>query len=400
MVLPRLAPRLRAIRSHRRLRGQALVETALLLPLLLILLLGAIDLGRAFFGWVNLHQAARIGANYAATHPQMSLRPTEQAEFADLINRDVAAINCAMGAAPAPTYTDPVGNPVNPPGLGDYAHLQLDCEFSLVNPMATLLFNGPITMRADAAFPVREGCVNCVGGTPAVPPSPAEQCRLVPNMINMSVAGARAAWHSAGFDVANFDDAGAADTATVVAAPVTQDEDTPCTGSYALFWSSVTITPRTPEPPTSETCVTVPNLIGLEVGEAEQIWEVDFEGEFTSDTTDPLRRVVSQITDPASEPGYTCAEPETTITVVTGPPWPEPPPPSCLVPRLGGKTRDAGEEEWVDAGFLRGNFSPANGGFTIQSQSLVGGSYAVCSASITVSAGNQGGGGGGGGPRP
>ncbi|CAN5198787.1 hypothetical protein BH23CHL9_BH23CHL9_04030 [soil metagenome] len=53
----------------RTTRGQGLVELALILPLLLLLLLGAIDFGRVFFGWVAVTNASRVGANYAATHP-------------------------------------------------------------------------------------------------------------------------------------------------------------------------------------------------------------------------------------------------------------------------------------------------------------------------------------------
>ena len=43
-------------------RGQAMVEFALVLPLLALLLVVAIDFGRVFFGWVSLTNAARVGA--------------------------------------------------------------------------------------------------------------------------------------------------------------------------------------------------------------------------------------------------------------------------------------------------------------------------------------------------
>src|SRR3989337_47922 len=75
-------------------RGQALVETALLIPILLILLLGAIDFGRLFFGWVNLHQAARIGANFASTHPSTATDADDQDDLVQLIQGDAAALNC------------------------------------------------------------------------------------------------------------------------------------------------------------------------------------------------------------------------------------------------------------------------------------------------------------------
>jgi Flp pilus assembly protein TadG len=48
--------------SHQARRGQSLVELALLLPLLALLLLGAIDLGRAFFAYNRLTNAVEAGA--------------------------------------------------------------------------------------------------------------------------------------------------------------------------------------------------------------------------------------------------------------------------------------------------------------------------------------------------
>jgi len=50
--------------SVKRRRGQALVEVALTLPLLLLLILGAMDFGRMFYTKIILTNAAREGANY------------------------------------------------------------------------------------------------------------------------------------------------------------------------------------------------------------------------------------------------------------------------------------------------------------------------------------------------
>ena len=47
-----------------------MVEFALVLPVLLVVLLFAVDFGRAFYSWVILQNAARIGANFAALNPE------------------------------------------------------------------------------------------------------------------------------------------------------------------------------------------------------------------------------------------------------------------------------------------------------------------------------------------
>ena len=49
--------------------GQSLVEFALLLPLLLLLVIGAMDIGRIFYYKMVLTNAAREGANYLAYYP-------------------------------------------------------------------------------------------------------------------------------------------------------------------------------------------------------------------------------------------------------------------------------------------------------------------------------------------
>jgi Flp pilus assembly protein TadG len=48
--------------------GQALVELALGLPLVLLLIFGVLELGRAFFTKIALTNAAREGANYLVYH--------------------------------------------------------------------------------------------------------------------------------------------------------------------------------------------------------------------------------------------------------------------------------------------------------------------------------------------
>lgn len=50
-------------------KGQSLVELALTLTLVLTLLAGAVDLGRAFFSYTALRDAAQEGALFGSIHP-------------------------------------------------------------------------------------------------------------------------------------------------------------------------------------------------------------------------------------------------------------------------------------------------------------------------------------------
>ncbi len=59
----------RIIQLHRREQGQSITEMAIMLPVLVLLIVGAIDLGRAFFAYVGITNAAREGARFGMDNP-------------------------------------------------------------------------------------------------------------------------------------------------------------------------------------------------------------------------------------------------------------------------------------------------------------------------------------------
>lgn len=56
-------------KSNQNERGQSLVELAITLVVILILLAGIVDLGRAFFAYMSLRDAAQEAALYGSTEP-------------------------------------------------------------------------------------------------------------------------------------------------------------------------------------------------------------------------------------------------------------------------------------------------------------------------------------------
>jgi Flp pilus assembly protein TadG len=60
-------------------RGQSLVEVALAMPVLLLVLAGILDVGRAYFTYVALSDAAAEGAAFAAVHPLDTVQIVERA---------------------------------------------------------------------------------------------------------------------------------------------------------------------------------------------------------------------------------------------------------------------------------------------------------------------------------
>ena len=87
-------------------RGQSLVEFALILPVLLLIVLAALDLGRVYLGDVNLQNLARIGANFAANNPSVDWTDDTNARvltYSSLIVDDATMMNCTLRPTPAET---------------------------------------------------------------------------------------------------------------------------------------------------------------------------------------------------------------------------------------------------------------------------------------------------------
>jgi len=68
--------------KRQREKGQSLVEFVIVLPILLIILAGVLDLGRLYFAYVAVTDAAAEGAAYAAIHPTDSAEVVSRAQEA------------------------------------------------------------------------------------------------------------------------------------------------------------------------------------------------------------------------------------------------------------------------------------------------------------------------------
>lgn len=367
---------------RRSRRGQALVELALLLPLLLILVLGAIDFGRVFLGWVALQNAARVGANFAATHPDAWAQSnTAQMSAYEQLIADSGASNCDR------TTNDPEF-PAGTRNLGDPTRVELSCDFTLLTPIFGSLLGQPITIAADTTFPIRQGCADCSTSGTAPPPPPPANCRTIPELLGTSIQGARLAWVAAGF-TGDTTPATGDDGRTVDAWSIDQHGEIGCNGTTNAFFSSTITLIEAPvtEPGPGDTCATVPNLLGMTVDGARDIWlAAGFEPNNFSPTTGADDRIVdTESFLPSAIPGD-CEE-TTLNVVVTSVAAPGPPPaPPCKVPSFVNTQRSAAQGTWNAAGFTTTvQYQPPAQNWTlIKGQSLVGGTWAGCASVIQV----------------
>lgn len=63
---------------RRSARGQATIEFALVLPVMLLIALGAVDVGRVFFDYIGIRTAAMEGAIYGSRNSDSSIPDIEQ----------------------------------------------------------------------------------------------------------------------------------------------------------------------------------------------------------------------------------------------------------------------------------------------------------------------------------
>jgi TadE-like protein/PKD domain len=178
-----LRARTRAARNAKRAtsrhRGQALSEFAITLPVLFLVLLGALDFGRVFYGWVELNNMARIGANYAALHPDAWMPPAgpQPADYAEQIRADAAAAGCTLvgPTVPDPTFPDPAPETYS---LGSRAQVTLSCQFGLLTgsiPVIGWALPNPLTLTATAVYPIRFGSLEGIPLQPPPTPTPTPQ---------------------------------------------------------------------------------------------------------------------------------------------------------------------------------------------------------------------------------
>jgi Flp pilus assembly protein TadG len=123
-------------------RGAAAVEFALLLPVLLLLVFGIIDFGRALNAQITLTQAAREGARLAALGQP------------DVVNRTQGA---ASGLSPVTVTVTACPDGAGP---GVDASVTTSYAFSFATPIGAIagMFGGtglgsPITLTAQGVMP-------------------------------------------------------------------------------------------------------------------------------------------------------------------------------------------------------------------------------------------------------
>jgi Flp pilus assembly protein TadG len=122
-------------------RGQSVVEAALVLPLLVIMMAIVVDLGRAFFAYTAVIDAAREGARYGVTNQNS----TDMCNRAKTEAQDQLLLKCNN---PGLSCVADTGH-----GSGTPVRVTVSCNFPLI--MGSLFGKSSILISYAAAFRIR-----------------------------------------------------------------------------------------------------------------------------------------------------------------------------------------------------------------------------------------------------
>jgi Flp pilus assembly protein TadG len=161
-------------RRPRRSRGQSLVELALILPILMLILLGAIDFGRVLFSWIAVHNAAREATAYAVTNPTdmagITLRATQEANVQGQRGEGVmsVAVTCRNSATQAtvPCNSIPVA------ALGGQVTVTVTRPFTFFTPLIGAMFPGFSLDASATGFYMSPVAGTAPGPSPTPTPTP------------------------------------------------------------------------------------------------------------------------------------------------------------------------------------------------------------------------------------
>lgn len=128
-------------------KGQSMLEFALILPVLLIVLAGALDLGRLYFVYVAVTDAAAEGATYAAMNPDDhdEIKARAQAASGGLVEIELASVVVMCPTCPSAAS-------------GDSITVTVNYDFAVVTPLINgIVDGGVLPLRAVVTEAILQG---------------------------------------------------------------------------------------------------------------------------------------------------------------------------------------------------------------------------------------------------
>jgi PKD repeat protein len=143
-------------RQKRRTKGQALVEFALVIPVMLLLVVSGLDAGRLFFSWIEVSNAAREAAAYAGGNPTDTSGITAHATTEANAQKQggEGTMSVAVTCADTARVTIACSSAPGGSGTGNTVTVQVTRPFSFVTPIIGNLLGNSVSLTGSATSAV------------------------------------------------------------------------------------------------------------------------------------------------------------------------------------------------------------------------------------------------------
>lgn len=121
-------------------KGQALVETALTLPILLLVVMGIIEFGRIFNAELIVSNAAREGARYAALHSTDAQIQTTVQNLTPTLNQNNISVIITPQQASRTS--------------GTAATVEVDYNLQIIAPFVNIIIGNPFKISSQTTMRV------------------------------------------------------------------------------------------------------------------------------------------------------------------------------------------------------------------------------------------------------
>ena len=149
-----------SVRSSRKQRnGQSLVEFAVALPIIVLLIFGVIDLGRAVYTYNTLSEAARQASRLAIVDQDQSRVAAEAAAYAPAIALAAADVDVCFKSALTPERdcASPATDNCVPMRIGCLGIVTTNSTFQPFTPLINLIVSS-IDLSSTSVAPIEYVC--------------------------------------------------------------------------------------------------------------------------------------------------------------------------------------------------------------------------------------------------
>ena len=139
---------------RRDVRGQALVEFALIIPVFILVVMGIFDLGRAVYGFNTVNNAAREAARVAIVDQTLTHVQNEAVQHAVGLGLTVANVTVDYRAQSSPQTAGSCGTLA----INCIANVKVTYSYTAATPGIGAIV-GTIPIYGESQFPIEAVCV-------------------------------------------------------------------------------------------------------------------------------------------------------------------------------------------------------------------------------------------------